>query len=537
MAKINGTEANKLLIEKIQEKIKAANIAATVVDNDEDKEIYKGKTYSKSEIETIKTLDAILNILSFDNQEIEEKDLLCYGEVNGTDTTKIYMEPSKQEQLFELINSNSAKLSGIKFPGIFGQYGEIPNTNGIIRPRPQSLLETTESYETYLEEYYKAHKIEKELDAEGIRKPYPHEFYIWSKGVAASPTDSNYRLHSYLDYVDEAKKKKTEKKPDPAPAPTETGKKATSKEDTNKKSEDSEKKKEKPELSESDRKEKAKERKEKRHTLKEAGAGLKIRLKEIKSFWVSKYENLKNDISTLKTGSKEEKWKVFKKLAVTAAIIVAGGILVSYVAGPLLSVLGPGVAHLGQGFAGIFTGQIATANGAIALSVVDRIVYGLMAAAAPAAAIYSVIRLAKLSKKEKTGKTEGENGGENGGENSGDNGGEGEGTGSGTGTDGIVIPEGEPEIKGNTFEEQIQFIQRELTTIGTLINEKLDEIKLLQASENPEDEKVKNEIAKLKSEINDLNTLRKKYIKAYNKVFDDAQIDIVETVSKGGATI
>lgn len=531
MAKINGMDANKALIEKIQEKIKAAHIAATVVDKEDDKEIYKGKLYLKEEIKIIKTLDSILDILSFGNQELEENELLCYGETNATtnDITKLYMEKAKQEELFELVNSNEAKLAGIKFPSVFGEYGEIPNTNGIIRPRPKSLLETIESYETYLEEYYKKHKIEKELDEEGIRKPYPHELFTWSKGVASSPTDSNYREQTYLDYVEEAKKKKTEKKPAPAPTPTETEKKGTTSKDTEKKGEDTEKKKET--LTESERIELAKERKEKRHLLKEAGAGLRIRLKEIRNFWKSKYENLKKDFETLKTGTKEEKWKTFKKLASIAAIVVAGGVLAAYVAGPLLSVIGTGALHGINGIGAAITGLIPTANGAIALSVGDRIVYGLIAAAAPAAAIYSVIRLANKAKKEepKKGKPETEPTDE--GENT-----------EGTGETGEEKPTGkteteekEPVIEGNTIEEQANFINAKLQEIQKLINENEEAVNLL--SQDSEDERVKLEIIKYKTEILRLQKLRKQYIKAYNKIYDEEKIEIIANASKGGATI
>ena len=75
MAKINGIDANKFLIDAIQEKIKAAHIAATVVDKDDEKEVYKGKVYLKEEKNMIEALDSIIEILSFGNQEIDEKDI------------------------------------------------------------------------------------------------------------------------------------------------------------------------------------------------------------------------------------------------------------------------------------------------------------------------------------------------------------------------------------------------------------------------------------------------------------------------------
>lgn len=561
MAKIKGTGANKELIDKILSKIKASNIAATAVD-DKDKETFKGKVYLKEEKSMIEALDAIVNILGFADQEIEEEELLCYGETGTNDLTKIYMEPSKQEELFDLVNSSDVKSAGISFPKIFGEYGEIPNTNRLKRPRPRGLFETVEKYEEYLENHYKDTEFKKQVDENGVRKPYEHEKFIWSNGTAIPPQEASYKAASYADYlayVEEKNKQAVVTTAQPGQGPV------TQKQSTDNNNNNSQNEQQVQNQTPEERQEKASKFKQMRENIRN---GARLKVKQIKNFWKTKWENIKNDFATFKDKSKEEKFKMIKKYLVAGVLILAGGVLATQVAGPLLAVLGTGTVQLPIMISGAITGFIPSASGTIALTAVDRIVYGLIAAAVPAAVIVAVRQLAKLGKQKQITETPqpqpqpnpgnqgtptgqpsgnngngGNNGGNNGGQAGGNNGNSGNNDGNNNGDNGDQ-PDGtpdpidqEPTVIGATPEEKIAYIRQQLIEIGNLINESLDSINLLEESPDKDQPRVQAKIQEEKEKVVKLNTLKDKYIRLYNAIIDEAQIEIITDNAMGGATI
>ena len=186
MAKMNGLDKNDALIKQVQGKVDTILLTSEKMDADL-VEVIDGKKVLSDEVEKYKKLKEVIAILDFKDKD--EDSLFAFEE--------IYLEKSKKERLFELANDKELDLS---FPNAFGQYGEIPNHPGLNCPRPQSLLETTESYEEYLKDYYGKHKIEPQYNEDGLRSEYPHQRFEWNKGTALTPQSEEFVHPSYKQY-------------------------------------------------------------------------------------------------------------------------------------------------------------------------------------------------------------------------------------------------------------------------------------------------------------------------------------------------
>lgn len=358
MSTINGSKKNIKLIEKISEAIETIFVTSKQLDNDMVVSI-DGKKIVTDEIEHYKKLKKVKEILSFADKDTT--DLYEFEE--------IYIEKTRQEELFKLANDEEL---GIKFPESFGQFGEIPGTQGIYCPRPKSSLETIEEYEEYLKKHYKAADFEASFDEEGYRKPYPHEKYIWSKGKATASTDQKYVSDYYKQYKSWKSKKKTS--PDNESEPT---------------------------LNNSEQKNKnIKEQivNARKNLRKKLGKIFKPKNKTTLSDYfknpIGKIKDTKNNLTT------KENWPKLKKVLIGAAIAV-GGIVVLQGAGiPLLSIALTGLTQWPTMIASALTGVMAKGGALVTLTAFDRIVMGLIGASIPVG-LFGIVKntITRLEKK------------------------------------------------------------------------------------------------------------------------------------------
>lgn len=529
MAKINGIGKNIVLITILNEKINALYNPSSAYDESL-LGLRNGKKILKGTEETIEALEEIVSILTFDEEEKEESELFCFENV--------YLEQSKQERLFELINSPEIKATNITFPDVFGQYGEIPNTKdkdgkNLRCPRPRNILETTEAYEAYLEEYYKHTDFKKEVDENGIRKPYEHERFIWEKGSAIAPQEANYQAVSYKDYLEYTKTVKKEPvkaiEPEPA-APTKTAKK---KEDNAEEKDPNKKKTIKEAIEE--RIERSKERAAQRRQTQKENRSKVVKRENIFTKFKKEFEQ---DKAAFKVGSTKEKFKIISKYLVRGVLVAAGGALAVTVGGPLLSTIASGIAYIPTMIGGAITGLIPTSSGAIALTIGDRIVYALISGAIATSSIAALVKIAKKTKKrltpeeteieepvetveptpennppvEKTKEKEIKK--------------------APTSDEDELTP---PTLEGKNFEENRTFILTKLKEIGEELQNLLTERDLLATSPDQENQMIKDKLNQLKTKIDKLNYLRKQYISAYVKIHENANIEIKpNTQSLGG---
>ena len=518
MANINGVDKNAALIKQVQDKVDT--ILRTSEKMEEDLvTIHQGKKVLTDELEKYKKLEEVIEILGFSDKD--ESSLYAFE--------NIYLEKSKQERLFELANDSELDLN---FPSAFGEYGEIPNHPGIKCPRPKSLLETTETYEEYLKEYYSRHKIEPQFNEDGLRSEYPHERFEWSKGTASQPASPDYVHPNYKAYkewkAEEAKKTATTGDDD-----TEKGKGGNSGTGTGtgtgnsgNNTGDGEKGKGKasedgngtdstktdgngPDLDgdATDRKKKSAERTEQRKGLfgglfkKNPNRRVYVKDKKtLKDYLLAPFRKISEADGTLANG---QNWPKIKRLLVGAAIVVGGAALIATVGGPLISTVATGLLNWPMMLTGALTGTMTTSGGAmVTLTVLDRIVMGLVGAAVPAGIIGSIYHIIKKRKgkaiddvddkgpkgpqdgdddkgKDKgKGKGKGDDKGHDKGKGKGKGDGDGDGTGDddkgkgGDTTGGNGDDNDEPVVvEGTSFKERVEFIATKLHEINNELAE------------------------------------------------------------------
>ena len=514
MANINGVDKNAALIKQVQDKIDTILLTSEKMDQDL-VTVIQGKKVLTDEVEKYQKLAEVIDILGFKDKE--ESALFAFEE--------IYLEKSKQERLFELANDSELDLS---FPSAFGQYGEIPNHPGLKCPRPKSLLETTESYEEYLKEYYSKHKIEPQYNEDGLRSEYPHERFEWNKGTATQPASPDYVHPNYKAYK-EWKAEQTKKGASTGDDDTEKGKGGNGAGGTggnNTGSDDTEKGKGKgteggdtsdttktdgdgPDLDgdATDRKKKSAERTEKRKGLfglfkKDPNRRVYVKDKKtLKDYLLAPFRKISEADGTLANG---QNWPKIKRLLVGAALVVGAGALIATVGGPLISTVATGILNWPMMLTGALTGTMTTSGGAmVTLTVLDRIVMGLVGAAVPAGIIGSIYHIIKKRKgvaiddgddkgpkgpqdgdDDEKGKGKGKGKGDDKGHDKGKGKGKGDGDGDGSGDDDTEKGKGgngtggtgddndEPVVvEGTSFEERVAFIATKLQEINNELNE------------------------------------------------------------------
>lgn len=508
MANINGVDKNAALIKQVQNKIDTILLTSEKMDQDL-VTVIQGKKVLTDEVERYQKLAEVIDILGFKDKE--ESTLFAFEE--------IYLEKSKQERLFELANDAELDLS---FPSAFGQYGEIPNHPGLKCPRPKSLLETTESYEEYLKEYYSKHKIEPQYNEDGLRSEYPHERFEWKKGTATQPASPNYVHPNYKEYK-EWKREEAKKVASTGDDDTKKGKGDNGTGGNNTGSDDTEKGKGKgteggdtsdttktdgdgPDLDgdATDRKKKSAERTEKRKGLfglfkKDPKRRVYVKDKKtLKDYLLAPFRKINEADGTL---ANEQNWPKIKRLLVGAALVVGAGALIATVGGPLISTVATGILNWPMMLTGALTGTMTTSSGAmVTLTVLDRIVMGLVGAAVPAGIIGSIYHIIKKRKgvaiddsddKEPKGPQDGDDDEKDKGKGKGkgddkdhDKGkGKGKVDGDGDGSDDDDTKKGnggngtgdnndEPVVvEGTSFEERVAFIATKLREINNELNE------------------------------------------------------------------
>ena len=381
MAKISGSEKNNKLIEQITKAIETIITTSKNLDNTDDEIIVvsiDGKKIVEDEANRYKKLVQVKNILDF--PEKAESELFAFEEV--------YVEKSKQEALFELANDEEL---GIEFPSAFGQYGEIPGTDGLTCPRPKSMLETYEGYEAYLKQYYKEADIDPTFDEDGIRLPYPHEKYIWVKGQATASKEKDYVSSYYKEYKNwkenGIEEENTIEDSGIAGTPSndgedeeKTGSKKNKQKTTEATDEDT------PELSDEERSARAKERTQQRKGLTRRKYAKDK--KTLGDYLKAPFRKLDEADKTLSNG---KNWPKIRRFLVGAAVAVGAVVLLQTAGLPLLTGIWTGLTEWPFMLTSAITG-VATKGGAtIALTATERIAMGLIGVAVPAG-VFGIVK-------------------------------------------------------------------------------------------------------------------------------------------------
>ena len=522
MAKISGSEKNNKLIEQVKKAIETIITTSKTLDNTDDENLVvsiDGKKILVDEEDHYKKLVQVKKILDF--SEKPESELFAFEEV--------YVEKSKQETLFELANDDDL---GIEFPSAFGQYGEIPGTDGLTCPRPKSMLETFEGYEAYLKQYYKEADIDPTFNEDGVRLPYPHEKYIWVKGQAQASKEKDYVSSYYKAYKDwkengiedEAEKGNSGVAGDPAgdeEKGNETGSKKNKPKVTQPTDDDT------AELSDEERSARAKERTEKRKGLNRRKYAKDK--KTLGDYLKAPFRKLDEADKTLSNG---KNWPKIKRVLVGAAVAVGAVALLQTAGLPLLSVIWTGLTEWPAMLISAITGVATQGGTTVALTAIDRLVMGIIGVAVPVGAFGIVKGLAdkwKKTKKEAEEKWEREHGNDDDEIDDTDDKTKGKGDddltkGKGKGTDTgkktkptVTIPEG-------SLNDKITFIKNALTGINEELDIAVEEQRAIDASVDSPELK-KERLEKLSENIKKLKTKRDAYMEELAKLVTDMEIE------------
>ena len=526
MAKISGSEKNNKLIEQVTKAIETIITTSKNLDNTDDEIIVvsiDGKKIVEDEANRYKKLVKVKNILDF--AEKAESELFAFEE--------IYVEKSKQADLFELANDSEL---GIEFPSAFGQYGEIPGTDGLTCPRPKSMLETFEGYEAYLKQYYKEADIDPTFDEDGIRLPYPHEKYIWVKGQATASKEKDYVSNYYKEYKNwkenGIEEDNTKGDSGIAGAPSNDGDdvdKSDSKKNKPKTTEATDE--DTPELSDEERSARAKERTEKRKGL--ARRKYAKDKKTLGDYLKTPFRKLDEADKTLSNG---KNWPKIKRFLVGGAIAVGAVALLQTCGLPLLSLLWTGLTEWPVMLTSAFTGVMTQGGTTVALTALDRIVMGIIGAAVPAG-VFGIVRgLAKKWNKarEEAERLHGddedieiddpdyeptkEKGKEKGKDDDLTKG-------KGKGTDtGKKEPKSKVTIPEGSLNDKISFIKNALTGINEELDIAIEEQRALDTSVDSQESK-EERLKALSKTIKNLKAKRDAYMEELAKLVTDIEID------------
>lgn len=525
MAKISGSEKNNKLIEQVTKAIETIITTSKSLDDDLVASI-DGKKIVTDEINRYKKLSEVKNILDF--TEKSENELFGFEEV--------YVEKSKQVRLFELANDEEL---GIEFPSAFGQYGEIPGTNGLTCPRPKSMLETFEGYEAYLKQYYKEADIDPTFDEEGVRLPYPHEKYIWVKGQATASKEKDYVSSYYKAYKDwkengiEEENSKGDSGVAGAPANEgDDAEKSGSKKNKPKVTEATDD--DTPELSDEERSARAKERTEQRKGLNRRKYAKDK--KTLGDYLKAPFRKLDEADKTLSNG---KNWPKIRRFLVGAAVAVGAVVLLQTAGLPLLSGIWTGLTEWPFMLTSAITGVASKGGATIALTAAERIAMGLIGVAVPAGVFGICKGLSDKWKKTKqkaeedwerehgTGDDDIDDDKDKGkGKGKGDDDDLTKGKGKGTDT-GKKQPKPKVTIPEGSLNDKITFIKNALTGINEELDIAIEEQRALDVSvDSPE---LKEErLEALSKKIKNLKTKRDAYMEELTKLVTDIEIEAAE---------
>lgn len=522
MAKISGSEKNNKLIEQVTKAIETIITTSKSLDDDLVASI-DGKKIVTDEMDRYKKLTEVKNILDF--TEKSENELFGFEEV--------YVEKSKQERLFELANDEEL---GIEFPSAFGQYGEIPGTDGLTCPRPKSMLETFEGYEAYLKQYYKEADIDPTFDENGVRLPYPHEKYIWVKGQATASKEKDYVSSYYKAYKDwkenGVEEENSKDNSGVAGAPTNEGddtEKSGSKKNKPKTTQSTDE--DAPELSDEERSTRAKERAEQRKGLNRRKYAKDK--KTLGDYLKAPFRKLDEADKTLSNG---KNWPKIKRFLVGAAVAVGAVALLQTAGLPLLSVIWTGLTEWPFMLTSAITGVATQGGTTVALTALDRLVMGIIGVAVPAGVFGIVKGLSDKWKKTKQ-KAEEDWEREHGtddeeieddddkekGKGKGDDDDLTKGKGKGTDT-GKKQPKPKVTIPEGSLNDKITFIKNALTGINEELDIAIEEQRTLDTSvDSPE---LKEErLNTLSKKIKNLKAKRDAYMEELAKLVTDMEIE------------
>lgn len=522
MAKISGSEKNNKLIEQVTKAIETIITTSKSLDDDLVASI-DGKKIVTDEMDRYKKLTEVKNILDF--TEKSENELFGFEEV--------YVEKSKQERLFELANDEEL---GIEFPSAFGQYGEIPGTDGLTCPRPKSMLETFEGYEAYLKQYYKEADIDPTFDENGVRLPYPHEKYIWVKGQATASKEKDYVSSYYKAYKDwkenGVEEENSKDNSGVAGAPTNEGddtEKSGSKKNKPKTTQSTDE--DAPELSDEERSARAKERAEQRKGLNRRKYAKDK--KTLGDYLKAPFRKLDEADKTLSNG---KNWPKIKRFLVGAAVAVGAVALLQTAGLPLLSVIWTGLTEWPFMLTSAITGVATQGGTTVALTALDRLVMGIIGVAVPAGVFGIVKGLSDKWKKTKQ-KAEEDWEREHGtddeeieddddkekGKGKGDDDDLTKGKGKGTDT-GKKQPKPKVTIPEGSLNDKITFIKNALTGINEELDIAIEEQRALDTSvDSPE---LKEErLNALSKKIKNLKAKRDAYMEELAKLVTDMEIE------------
>lgn len=551
MAKISGKEKNYILIQKIEQEINKIITSSRYTEENEAENIKKTDVIENNvtirildtDVEKYKVLKEIKDILNFADKE--DKELFQFEQV--------FLPKNSQERLFELVNTPEMN---IEFPNIFGEYGEIPNTNGVKCPRPKSVLENIEEYEEFLKNYYKKNGIEATYNEDGIRQPYPHEKFEWKKGSATLPLENNYKSSYYNNYLtwkkNKVKKDKENSIPKTkfnfgTPPPTPPKKENTKKDDN---------------TTANDRKAAATER-----TKKRKGLNRRVYPKDKKTLKDYLFAPFRKASEAADSLGNEKNWSKLKRILVGAAIAVGGIVALQYVGIPLITTALKVFSYIPEMIAGAITGVITTPSGGmITLSAADRILYGLAGAGLPISLIALVRKIAKKRKQKITDIEEGDDEVEKdpeptptqpkgsgaeptpvkpkptGPTNDDDDTEKKPGTTEDdetnvTPTEGTnPPPNGETDTEDETinipaeapYEEKLAIIKNKLQEINDEINQTNNELKLINESGTYETDLTKKRKLMLEKKLITLKAMRNRYIDFFTETLNNEGIEITE---------
>ena len=219
MEQLNTLEANKrlreILDEELQELLEAGRITKEsdtpdgikILDPD------SGECILEDDEDKYNALNLLQELTDFDKTPANEIYEFPGMSLND-ETMKLRIPKGKVEKLAELGKRLESDLSyiGLKFPTQLYQFtkenkGQNLPGKDFPAPLPKTVEMSNSEYETYLEEYYKTHGIEKEADEAAFRRQYPHEKIDYSE---ANEEKKGFANEYYTEQVAEHAKGKGE---------------------------------------------------------------------------------------------------------------------------------------------------------------------------------------------------------------------------------------------------------------------------------------------------------------------------------------
>ena len=191
MAIVNGVDVNRVFIEKIFNEVK--RLFVPVESGIPDLKVVGDNLYiRKSDLALYNSYRELTRLLSFTNRDSSE--LYFFDSLT--------LRTSDFETFSKIIYGSGLFDTFEKELKDFENYGKMPGYS-YNAPIPKQRNQSIDDYEKYLEGYYGKHGFVVDKDKNGIRKPYPHELFKWSRGIAMSQNgiENNYVAPYYQEYI------------------------------------------------------------------------------------------------------------------------------------------------------------------------------------------------------------------------------------------------------------------------------------------------------------------------------------------------